>query len=89
MHKQFRLALFLILALALSSPVMAIDGDFGSPYAPGQGNSPPPTRLPGDLPAYGGRDADVPPLTLFGGILVILGAGATGYWLRRSRLTAP
>lgn len=89
MHKQLRYILLLILTLILASPLLAIDGDFGSPYAPGQGNSPPPTRVPGELPAYGGRDADVPPLTLFGGILVILGAGATGYWLRRSRQTTP
>jgi len=89
MHKQLRYILLLILTLNLVSPILAIDGDFGSPYAPGQGNSPPPTRLPGEQPTYGGRDAVVPPLTLFGGILVILGAGATGYWLRRSRQTAP
>jgi hypothetical protein len=89
MQKYFRIILFLILTVGLGSPLMAIDGDFGSPYAPDQGSTPPAQRVPGAEISYGGMDADVPAMTLFGGVLVILGAGATGIWWRRSRLSAP
>ncbi len=79
----------MILAVGLAPPLMAIDGDLGMPYAPGQGSTPPAQRAPGAEKTYGGLDADVPPMTLFGGVLVILGAGASGIGWRRSRLSAP
>lgn len=61
----------------------AIDGDFGNPYASGQ-QSPAAPRAPGEAPVYGGRDAPVPLATLIGGVLVVTGAAAAGWWQRKS-----
>lgn len=79
MYKHILFPLLLITGLLMGSPVVAIDGDMGIPYAPGQEGSLVP-RAPGEEPVYGGKGAGIPPLAIAGGILFVLGAGATVYW---------
>ena len=79
MHKYIFISLILSADLFMTGPANAIDGDFGSPYAPGQqGNVV--TRGPGEEPVYGGKSTGLPLATIIGAVLVVLGAGAASYW---------
>lgn len=79
MQKNIIFGVILIVGMSVSGTAVAIDGDFGSPYASGQ-QIPSGPRAPGEPPAYGGKDADIPSITLFGGALVLFGVAAAAWW---------
>lgn len=83
MHKRL-LSILIILAAGLAMmQAYGIDGDYGVPYAtdPAQVSG----LAAGSGPVYGGRNKPVPPATVAGGILVLVGFGAAAYWHRRAR----
>lgn len=87
MQKYIVYCLLLAISFSIPVPAFAIDGDFGNPYASGPQDSPRPL-VQGEQPTYGGRNAGIPPVSMFGGVLVILGAGAVTYWHVRSKRMA-
>lgn len=66
----------LIIGLALSSEVPAIDGDYSNPYANGEGQGEQSDRgsIEWDGSAsYGGMDADLPGVTYVGAGMLLIG----------------
>jgi hypothetical protein len=88
MNKTFKIlsCQLLLLGLLTSQQVHAIDGDYSNPYASNpddaQGNLP--TVWDGST-SYGGKNKELPLMTLVGGVLLLLGIGTCGYCYVRER----
>jgi len=97
MHKLFRIFYYplLLIGLIVARQVPAIDGDYVNPYdtGPGAGRSNQIQVNPvwsGD-PVYGGKDKELPVMTVVGSGFLVLGIGTAAFWLareRRRRLTS-
>jgi hypothetical protein len=78
--------LFLLIGLLTIQQVHAIDGDYSNPYASSPGDA------QGDMPTvwngktgYGGKNKELPVMTLVGGVFLLLGMGTCGYRFIRQR----
>ena len=80
MHNQIFRSLILLVGLLIFRPVVAIDGNYAIPYAPGQDTTQSGSgTVPGGS-SYGKKEMELPLSTIVGGVLVVLGAGGAMYW---------
>jgi len=87
MRTIIRKLIYLSVALGLfgMQPVPAIDVDYPNPYVNNPETAQDDTRKWTGVISYGGKDKKLPPMTLVGAGLLLMGIGTGGYCLLRSR----
>ena len=91
MHKLFRIFVYplILVGLLLTHQVTAIDGNYANPYdtGPGAGSSNQTQANPvwSGEPVYGGKDKELPLMTVVGSGFLVLGIGTAGFWFARER----